>query len=130
MHWKPRGWKIEINNRIQCYGDYDDEKRLIRINLRKHVKDRESLHDTLIHEFLHLKFPEMSENEICNLSPVYVMPTEEWEFVARLYLKAFKKWQKTHKPFIPVRKRMKRVPLRSRDARRRYKPPLPAILCL
>lgn len=104
------GWKIEINNHIGHYGDCYHDTRTIRINIRMHMKYRESIHDTLTHEFLHFKYPDMPEEEVAARTRTYEITYDEWHTLATLYLKALQEWQATHNPPIPVRKRMRRVP--------------------
>jgi len=54
-----------VDNRLDCYGEIDDVKKIIKINKKKNKKaGRGELLDSIAHEECHLLHPKMSEKNI------------------------------------------------------------------
>jgi hypothetical protein len=53
---------------MRAYGVVDPNKFLVRINVAKHKRERESLIDTLMHEELHILFPRFGKARICAMT--------------------------------------------------------------
>lgn len=59
-------WKIERSDHLrQCYGDCDYAKKRIRIASKLVAID---LLDTLIHELIHARWPDLSEDAVVDFS--------------------------------------------------------------
>ena len=56
-------YKRIIDNKMKWQGDTDTEKKVIRIN-RKKSKKKSSVIDTITHEELHAKHPNMHEKTV------------------------------------------------------------------
>lgn len=71
------GWKIKKDNTLRgAYGETDFDKKLIRINKKRHKKGEtnknadgsENLLDTIVHEKLHATHPNMHEKTVRKLA--------------------------------------------------------------
>lgn len=59
---KYKGYKVKVDNKLSYWGDTDDNKKLVRINKKKSLKDgKVGLADTLIHEKFHVRHPKATE---------------------------------------------------------------------
>lgn len=60
------GYKVIVDNSMSAYGETDVEKKIIKINRTKSLQDggREELADTVMHETLHAKNPDLTEQEV------------------------------------------------------------------
>jgi len=56
-------WRRKVDKRMKRYGDIDEEKKVIRVNPRKR-----DLLNTVIHEELHRRFPNMTEKDVTKKS--------------------------------------------------------------
>jgi hypothetical protein len=63
-----RKWRWVIDNKMPLFGEVDPNKLLVRINVAKHKRERQSLIDTLVHEELHIRFPRFGETMICAMT--------------------------------------------------------------
>ena len=62
-------YKHIVDNRLNCYGEIDDVKKVIRINKKKNKKaGKGELINTITHEECHLQHPRMSEKGIKKLT--------------------------------------------------------------
>jgi hypothetical protein len=63
-------YKRIVDNRLDCYGEIDDKKKVIRINKKKNKKmgDRGELINTILHEECHRLHPKMKEKAIQKLT--------------------------------------------------------------
>lgn len=79
-------WKKVIDNKMRgAYGETDFDKKLIRINKKRHAKGKvhdkrtkknkngsASMIDTIVHEEMHMKHPKMHEKTVRKLTPKVV----------------------------------------------------------
>jgi hypothetical protein len=63
-----KGDRWVVDNSMRAFGEVDPNKFLVRINVAKHKRERESLIDTLVHEELHILFPRFGEARICAMT--------------------------------------------------------------
>lgn len=67
------GYSVSVDNHLKAFGETDDEKRTVKINVKaskaygakhndKHTKGG-SLANTIVHEILHTKDPRATEKE-------------------------------------------------------------------
>lgn len=61
-------WHWVVDNKMRAYGEVDPNRFLVRINVEKHKRDKQSLIDTLVHEELHILFPRFGETMICAMT--------------------------------------------------------------
>jgi hypothetical protein len=69
--WSSAGmdrWCWVVDNRMSMYGEVDPNTFIVRINVAKHKRERQSLIDTLVHEELHILFPRFGEAMICAMT--------------------------------------------------------------
>jgi len=69
---KRKTLKVVTNNKMKAYGSYDPKTNVIEINKKKHKGDQAELADTINHEMLHAKHPDMSEREVKKKASSYV----------------------------------------------------------
>lgn len=63
-----KGYRWIVYNSMRAYGEADPNKLIVRINVAKHKRNRESLIDTLVHEELNILFPRLREARICAMT--------------------------------------------------------------
>ena len=64
-----KSWSHVTDNKLRgAYGETDYEKQRIRVNKKKHKKDKELLLDTIVHEEIHKKHPKMKEKNVKKLA--------------------------------------------------------------
>lgn len=62
-------YKRIVDNKLNCFGEIDDRKKIIRINKKKNKKaGRGELLDSIVHEECHLHHPRMKEKNIKKLT--------------------------------------------------------------
>ena len=70
---KYKGYKVKVDNKLPYWGDTDDEKKLVRINKKKSLKQGKiGLKDTLFHEFYHVKHPGATEKTTYKKTAKYI----------------------------------------------------------
>lgn len=67
-------YKLQVDNKMRCYGDTDIEKKAIRINKKKsEASERKGeVLDTIVHETMHAKHPQMHERTVRKKTKVLV----------------------------------------------------------
>lgn len=59
-------WKVQWDCRLrECYGVCDYDTRTIKLRAGMDVAD---LVDTILHEMIHARWPDLSEEAVCDLS--------------------------------------------------------------
>lgn len=61
---KKKKAKVVVNNHMKAYGQMDPKTNVVEINKKKHKGDKTELADTIHHELLHVKHPNMKEREV------------------------------------------------------------------
>ena len=58
-----KGYKVKVDNKMQSFGETDDEKKLVKINKKKSLKagGKRELADTIVHEKYHVSHPKATE---------------------------------------------------------------------
>lgn len=76
-------WKRKVDNKMKDCGETDYDKKTIRVNKKVSKKEmRGGVLDTIVHEEMHKKYPNMKERTVRKKTP---------KKVAKLYPKAKKK---------------------------------------
>lgn len=64
---KQKKWKRIVDNKMKCYGDIDDKKKVIRIR-KKPFKTgkwkKDEVINTVVHEEMHKNHPKMHEKTV------------------------------------------------------------------
>lgn len=81
-----KSYRWIVDDKLDCYGEVSYRERVVRINLQRHRREHASLIDTLLHEYLHIKYPKGSEADICRLTSV-MLPVLSRKFKQSLYRK-------------------------------------------
>lgn len=58
--------KLVVNNKMKAFGQMDPKTNVVEVNLKKHKGDKIELANTIHHELLHVKHPDMSERDVKN----------------------------------------------------------------
>lgn len=61
--------RIKVNNKLNAFGQEDDQTGTIEINKKKHKGDKQELADTILHEITHAKHPKMKEKNVYKSTP-------------------------------------------------------------
>ncbi len=66
MYPKKKKAKMVVNNNMKAFGQMDPKTNVVEVNLKKHKGDKTELANTIHHELLHDKHPDMSERDVKN----------------------------------------------------------------
>lgn len=75
--------KVIVNNKIKGFGQMNTKTNLIEVNKKKHKGDKAQLADTIKHELMHVKHPQMKEKQIQKKADIHSY-AEQQRMVAKL----------------------------------------------
>lgn len=82
---------IGVDNKLKgSYGETEIRKgkpTIIRINVKKHKGDKAELADTVRHELLHAKHPNMKEKTVRKKTESAISPEEQRKLLAKIHMK-------------------------------------------
>lgn len=84
---KKKKAKVMVNNKIRAFGQMDPKTNVVEINVRKHKGDKTELANSIHHELLHVKYPNMKEKEVANKADketLQMSPAEKNALVAKV----------------------------------------------
>jgi hypothetical protein len=60
-----KGYRFKKDNKMRgAYGDWDGDKKIVRINKKLHKNNKKRLANTIIHEKMHINHPKMWEKTV------------------------------------------------------------------
>lgn len=83
--------KVAVDNKLKgSYGETTIQKgkpTIIKINVKKHNGNKAELADTIKHELMHAKHPNMHEKTVYKKVPKNIPPKEQDKLIAKLRMK-------------------------------------------
>lgn len=79
--------KLVVNNNMKAFGQMNPKTNKVEINVKKHKGDKTELANSIHHELLHVKHPNMSEKDVANKADTETLqmtPAQKSALVAKI----------------------------------------------